>query len=181
MAYEMPHAYELPHDGDLPFVTITLAVVMTIIFLLYKSNTIKNIPCGNDLGSVIISQFVHVSFVHLIANLFTLWYLANLERNLGWQKFILLVVVIALISSAIDTIIGDKAGKRECSIGFSGVLFGLVAWSVLTTGGFKWYNVAMVAGLVLTNMGPHISVRGHVIGAVTGLILALVYNATRRK
>lgn len=181
MAYEMPHAYELPHEGEIPVVTITLAVLMFIIYILYKAKAVKNIPCGNDLGSIVVSQFVHVSFVHLAANLFTLWYLANLERNLGWKKFILLVLVIALISSVIDTIIGDHAGKRDCSIGFSGVLFGLVAWSVLTNGGFKWYNLAMVAGLVLTNMGPHISVRGHVIGAVTGLILALIYNATRHK
>jgi membrane associated rhomboid family serine protease len=70
-------------------------------------------------------------------------------------------------------------GKRQCSIGFSGVLFGLVAWSVITTGGLRWYNIAMVVGLLITNIGPHISVRGHVIGAVTGLVLALIYNAVR--
>ena len=180
MSYRIPHAFNIPdehpHEGKVPIVTYTLIAVMVGIFLLYHGKALVAIPCGNDFVSILQSQFVHVNFVHIASNLFSLWYMANLERSMGLGKFLALVLVIAVLSSAADTLIGHVGGNRPCSIGFSGVLFGLVAWSVLTTGGFKWYNIAMVAGLLLTNMGPHISVRGHVIGAVTGLVLALLYK-----
>jgi membrane associated rhomboid family serine protease len=180
MSHQTPHVYETPEEGKAPVVIIVLAAIMIIVFLLYNRKVLVTLPCGNDFKSIILSQFVHVNIVHLASNLFSLWYMANLEHSLGFSKFIGLVVIITLISSAVDTLIGHHAGKRQCSIGFSGVLFGLVAWSVLTTGGFRWYNLAMVAGLLLTNMGPHISVRGHVIGALTGVLLALIYKIMPR-
>ena len=183
MSYHTPHAYHMPGLPDnppdeeiVPIATYTMIAIMSIVFFLYQSKTLVDIPCGNDFFSILKSQFVHVNFVHIASNLFSLWYMANLERSMGLGKFLGLVLVIAVLSSAIDTLIGHIGGNRQCSIGFSGVLFGLVAWSVLTTGGFKWYNIAMVAGLLLTNMGPHISVRGHVIGAATGLVLAFIYK-----
>jgi membrane associated rhomboid family serine protease len=158
-------------DG-IPVVTVCLSVVLVCVYLAYYFKAWAKIPCGNDFLSIVASQFVHISLLHLAANLFSLWYMAMIERRLGIVKFLALVVSITLLSSIIDTLIG----KRRCSIGFSGVLFGLFAWSVLTMPGFKWYNLGLVAVMLLANTGPNISLRGHAIGAISGVILGVGYR-----
>jgi hypothetical protein len=61
------------------------------------------------------------------------------------------------------------------------VLFGLFAWSILTVRGFKWYNLGLVAVMLLANTGPNISLRGHAIGAVTGIVFALVFQLSHKQ
>lgn len=164
-------------DG-IPVVTVCLSVVLVCVYFAYYLKAWSKIPCGNDFLSILASQFVHISLLHLASNLFSLWYMAMIERQLGIGKFLALVASIALLSTLIDTLIG----KRKCSIGFSGILFGLFAWSVLTMPGFKWYNLGLVAVMLLANTGPNISLRGHAIGAVSGIILGLSYRlVTGRK
>ncbi len=158
-------------------VTVIISVVLTLVYLGFYTKTIKKIPCGNDFLSIVSSQFVHISLLHLASNLFSLWYLSNLERKLGWAKFSALVMAIILISSGADALIGN----RHCSIGFSGVLFGLFAWSTLSVKGFKWYNLGLVAVMLLANTGPNISLRGHALGALTGVVLALIYQLFMKK
>lgn len=157
-------------------VTTTISIALVLVYLGFYTKTLKKIPCGNDFLSIVSSQFVHISLLHLASNLFSLWYLSNLEQSLGWVKFLGLIIAIALISSGADALIGN----RHCSIGFSGVLFGLFAWSTLSVKGFKWYNLGLVAVMLLANTGPNISLRGHALGALTGVALALLYQLFNR-
>ena len=150
--------------------------MLSVVYLAFYTKKIKNIPCGNDYLSILSSQFVHVSLLHLASNLFSLWYLASMEHSLGIGKFALLVTGLAVVSSAADMLIGN----RHCSIGFSGVLFGLFAWSVLTMGTFRWYNLGLVGVMLMANTGPNISLRGHAIGAATGVVFALIYQLQRK-
>ena len=163
---------KMADDSRIQVVTATLTVAMTLVYLGFYTKALKTIPCGNDFFSIVSSQFVHISLLHLASNLFSLWYLSNLERSLGWTKFLGLIIAIVIISSGADALIGN----RHCSIGFSGVLFGLFAWSTLTMRGFKWYNLGLVAVLLLANTGPNISLRGHAIGALTGVLLAVIHQ-----
>jgi membrane associated rhomboid family serine protease len=167
----------MDEPGKLPAVTTGITLVLVSVYLAFYTKKLTTIPCGNDFLSILSSQFVHVSLLHLASNVFSLWYLANLERSMGVAKFTTLVAGLAVASSAADALIGN----RHCSIGFSGVLFGLFAWSILTMRGFKWYNLGLVGVMLMANTGPNISLRGHAIGAVTGVVFALIYQMTNRK
>ena len=65
-----------------------------------------------------------------------------------------------------------------CSIGFSGVLFGVAAWELVTNKGFDWLValslVAMVA--VPTIQNPKASLMGHIVGAIAGIIGGLIWG-----
>jgi membrane associated rhomboid family serine protease len=167
----------MDEPGKLPVLTTSITAVLVVVYLAFYTKKITTIPCGNDFLSILSSQFVHVSLLHLASNVFSLWYLANMERSMGMTKFAMLVAGLAVVSSAADTLIGN----RHCSIGFSGVLFGLFAWSVLTMKGFKWYNLGLVGVMLMANTGPNISLRGHAIGAATGVVFALIYQLQNTK
>ena len=156
-----------------PITSVCLTLAMTAVFIAYSLKALVTLPCGNDVVSIIESQFVHVNFVHLASNLLALWYLVNIEHTFGSARFAALVVAIAVVSSVVDSVIGH----RGCSIGFSGVVFGLFAWSALTTTGSKLRNIAVVAMLLVANIGPRVSLRSHAIGAASGAVIALCYNA----
>lgn len=77
--------YEQPWK-DIP-VSVFFAVSIIIVFSLYLTTAIKTIPCGNDVMSSFLSNFVHVDSYHLMANLFALYSLSRVEQNVGPNGF----------------------------------------------------------------------------------------------
>lgn len=67
---------------DIP-VSVFLAVSLTVIFSLYLTTLIKTIPCQKNIMSSFLSNFIHTDITHLMVNLFALYSLARVERDLG--------------------------------------------------------------------------------------------------
>ncbi|MEK7412097.1 MAG: rhomboid family intramembrane serine protease [Planctomycetota bacterium] len=72
------------------------------------------------------SVLVHAGWMHLIGNMIFFWVFGLIvEGKVGWWRFLLVVVAIALVSGAIEqTVMISSFGA---SLGLSGVIFGLIA------------------------------------------------------
>ena len=131
-------------------VSVFYCVSIIIVFLLYISNVIKSIPCGKDMKHVFMTNFIHIDFEHLLANLFGLYSLSRVERNMGTKPFFFLVLYLLIVSSVIESIIHKIFKNIPCSIGFSGVLFGVMTYEIIKT---KKINIFLV-GSILLNLIP---------------------------
>ena len=162
---------------DIP-VSIFIAVSLTVIFSLYLTTLIKTIPCQKDLMSSFLSNFIHTDITHLSINLFALYSLARVERDIGPKKFIKLLIFLLVLNTIIETISYNIFPSIKCSIGFSSVLFGVMTYELVTTKNLDWMLLASIIGTVILPSLKHqnVSLAGHSIGAVSGIIGGLLMN-----
>tara|TARA_Y100001978_G_scaffold167405_1_gene155492 strand:- start:218 stop:805 length:588 start_codon:yes stop_codon:yes gene_type:complete len=145
---------------------------------------------------IITSHFFHINFNHLLANISGIivarYFLKSLrlESNFFFLAFIAFTMPLqTFISWCIDTFV--YGNPMSLAIGFSGVLFGLDAFILMTTiFGKKNFlfircklrkNQRLLKSIsVLTGVGiiwsfmPGISLIGHISGLLSGFILFLV-------
>lgn len=164
-------------DKNIP-VSMFLAISIIVIFLLYVTTIIKSVPCGKDLKSVFVNNFIHIDFYHLISNLIALYSLARIEESIGIKRFIILVSFILIFTSITETIIHKIFPSIPCSIGFSGVLFGLTSWEYVTN---KKLDLGLLGSIALVTIIPSfksskVSLAGHAIGSISGVIAGLIWN-----
>ena len=86
------------HIKNVP-VSVFLAVGVIVIFSLYATTALKEIPCGKDVMSLFYSNFVHVDVYHLLSNIFALYALSRVEITIGSKKFIALIVFLLLFNT----------------------------------------------------------------------------------
>ena len=162
---------------DIP-VSVFLAVSIIVIFSLYATTALKEIPCGKDVMSLFYSNFVHIDVYHLLSNLFALYALSRVEVATGGKKFTALIVFLLLFNTLAEAAMYRIFNGLPCSIGFSGVLFGVAAWELVTNKGFDWMValslVVMIAGPSIQN--PKASLMGHTVGAVAGVVGGLLWS-----
>ena len=167
---------------DVP-VSVFLAVSIIVIFSLYTTTALKEIPCGKDVMSLFYSNFVHIDVYHLLSNLFALYALSRVEVATGGKKFTALIVFLLLFNTLAEAAMYRIFKGLPCSIGFSGVLFGVAAWELVTNKGFDWMVVlsliVMVAGPSIQN--PKASLAGHAVGAIAGVVGALLWSKVAPK
>jgi membrane associated rhomboid family serine protease len=95
------------------------------------------------------------------------------------KRFILLVLFIVTVSSLLEVIIHRVFPTLPSSIGFSGILFGLMTWELVTEKTIDVYLLSAI-GLMLTlpSMGNrNVSFDGHAAGALAGGLAGLMYRA----
>ena len=110
---------------DVP-VSVFTAIFIIIIFSLYITSAIKTIPCTKDIKSIFLSNFVHIEPYHLLANLFAIYSLARIEIQIGWKKFLGLLLFLLIFNTVIEITIHKLYSKIPCSIGSAE--YYLVSW-----------------------------------------------------
>lgn len=169
--------YNKPVIKEVPVSTF-ISICLILVYSLYVTNIIKRVPCDNNLDSQMISNFVHFEYSHLLSNLFGLYSLSRVEKEIGPKKFIYLCVSLLILNSIFEIIIHKLRPSVKCSVGFSGVLFGITTWEIMTK---EKVNIYLLITIVLLIVIPSlkykkISLTGHCIGALSGIIFGLVYN-----
>ncbi|GGK38942.1 hypothetical protein GCM10011591_08290 [Nocardia camponoti] len=124
---------------------------------------------------VIGSGFLHFGAVHLAFNMFALWVVGrDLERVLGWARF-LAVYLVALLGGSAAVMVGS--GALTATAGASGALygvFGAVAVALLRLKQSPTPMLILIAiNLVITFSLPGISLWGHLGGLVAGTACAV--------
>ena len=165
------------HMKDVP-VSVFLAVSIVLIFSLYATVVLKEIPCGKDVMSLFYSNFVHVDIYHLLSNIFALYALSRVEIAIGGKKFMTLIVFLLIFNTIAESIMYKLFKNLPCSIGISGVLFGVTAWEMITNKGFDWLvAVSLVVMIACPSIqDPKASLMGHSIGAIAGIIGGLLWS-----
>lgn len=150
--------------------------VMIIITLLYYTKVLNYVPCDVSFNEQLYRTFIHIDMFHLLINLYaynTLITKLNSYMSHG-NIFGLLIMIIV-----IDWIIGylyNYYYDSACSIGFSGILFGLLAWDYLYHDDFNSNTIIMI---LISSIYPSLnnaksSLSGHIIGSLSGLIAFLL-------
>ena len=164
---------------DIP-VSLFLAVSIVVIFALYVTAILKTIPCGKNLISAFCNNFVHIDYFHVFANLITLYTLARVERDIGAKRFSLLIVFLLIFTSIVEVTMHKIFPNMACTIGFSGILFGIMAWELTTKRGLDFLVVISIIGVAVmpTIQNPkRASLLGHLVGVVSGIIGGLLWTS----
>jgi membrane associated rhomboid family serine protease len=155
-----------------------LAVSMIVIFCMYFTELIKKVPSNDKIIPNFFSNFVHTEFDHLLGNIFVLYAFSRVEKQLGMKKFISLLVFLLIFNTVVDTFLHNLFPTMPCSIGFSGILFGIISWEITTN---QKVNVYIIAPILFSVVLPSIrntkiSLSGHLIGAFSGIIGGILWK-----
>ena len=159
-------------------VTVFLSVTIIIIFLLYITTLIKTIPCGKDILSIFYTNFVHIDFYHLVGNLLGLYSLCKVEQSIGSKKFTLLISFLLIFNTIFESFIHKIIPNTKCSIGFSGIIFGVLTWEIVS---LKKIDITAFLSILFMIFLPSIknsksSLSGHIVGCIGGIISGLIWS-----
>ncbi len=159
---------------DINWVTWAVSLLLIGLSVFYGQDAVD---C-RDQGFVqqLIHSLIHISVGHLLINLWSFYELSYLEHTYGSLNYFLLLVSLLVISSGIYWLINTYVlGSPICSIGFSGVILGLMGWArMLSTEGrldlneFQRWLVILIGPII---QNPRISLLGHASGLIAGLFL----------
>ena len=147
---------------------------------------------------LVLASFVHLDDMHLYFNMVSfLWKGRTLERRYGSRKFFIIVMVFAVLSQVLLTVLNrvlatlfwNQSYLTSCAAGFSAVIFAL---KVLTTQNM-WEESVGILGFPITVpaqfacwielvliqiLVPNASFAGHLAGILVGF--AFVYGPLER-
>ncbi|CAM5512023.1 rhomboid family intramembrane serine protease [Streptomyces avidinii] len=122
------------------------------------------------------STFLHVAPLHILSNMFALWFIGGpLEQALGRARYLTVYLLSALGGSALVYLLTQT---NVPTLGASGAVFGLLGAFVVLARRLRYEMRPLVTTavfmLVLTFVpGLNVSWQAHIGGLVTGVLLAL--------
>ena len=159
-------------------VSTLIATVLIAIFGMYSSKAISKLPCGSSIKDTLFSNFVHIDASHLISNLYGLFALSKVETEIGIGKFVGLFTFLLIFNTFVQYIARRIVPSVKCSIGFSGILFGIMTWELVAK---KKLDMNLLIAILLLVITPSMknnqaSLLGHGIGAISGIIGGLLFK-----
>lgn len=154
-------------------ILITMALFMIILYF-------GHVPLPNT-GVVgvdyILRTFYHADVIHLVTNLLVLSRLTSLGDIMSTGKLIQLLLFLVVTSSLLLYGVNELLhGDERVTIGFSGVLFGLIVVKNMLMG-FPLESVLTDVGLLILPgiLQPNISFLGHLSGTIAGFLYVFLF------
>ena len=126
------------------------------------------------------SMFVHFGFLHIIFNMFGLYYLGRInETRFGTASYLTIYLVSGLLGNVMSLFL---LPLDTLSGGASGAIFGLVGSYVAIARESRQLGAALLyAGLVfvMSSIGLGVNAYAHFFGLISGLVLGLLYSRQR--
>jgi membrane associated rhomboid family serine protease len=178
----MPNASHSIHE-EFSYILLFIGAIWAVFFVSYFFPALNNygiVPrTASGLIGIPLSIFLHHDFRHLFANTVPLFILLALlagSKARSWE----IVLFVTLLGSCLLWIFGRNA----CHIGASGLIFGLIAFLIVSgllerrivpllislIVGF-FYGGTLLAG-VMPQYDPKVSWEGHLCGAIAGAVVA---------
>ncbi|SCB95655.1 rhomboid family intramembrane serine protease [Weissella bombi] len=176
-------------------VTVSLVIIMVIVYaieviisrqidvltpVLYKMGALFT-PAVILFGQwwrLLAAGFLHVTLMHLVLNMITLYYLGRLlEQYFGSIKFSVSYLLALLTGSLTSLAFG---AVNTISAGASGAIFGLFGMifilGILDKGGYwleqaKTLMIFLILSLIPVFFGSNIAITAHIGGLVSGFLL----------
>jgi membrane associated rhomboid family serine protease len=157
-------------------ITSSIGFILIVMFILY-STIIKSRPCGTDIISIFLSNFVTLDVGQLILNLFTLYSLAVLEVNMGSDNFLKLLTISIVFNTLLEWSVHKKFKDLPCSLGFTGIIVTLIVFKLMVS---KIVSVNIMTVLVFVTLSFTLQKKenkyvSHVVGVLTGWLLGIYY------
>jgi len=185
--------------GPTPIVTYILIIINMLIgaivsfdgnrgfdTAMWAGALIPNLVIGGQYYRLLSSMFLHVNFMHLINNCFSLYIFGlRVEKFYGAAKFIAIFILSGIFAGIVSVIFVPNP-----TIGASGGVFGLIG-AVLALAfkskadvvGLNYTTMIIMAGISLS-LGftrPEVNNHAHVGGLVAGVILGFLLFRPRKK
>ena len=165
----------ITNQRQFPMITLVMATIMTFITFLYLFGKLTTLPCGYDLISSFMRNFIHVSPLHLIMNMYAFYQFSSIETIIGSIQYLILIMGLAILQTIIE-MMTKNFFDLTCSIGFSGILYGIITWILLSG---QQTNSQMMIAVILSifissAQDTQLSLAGHLMGVVAGAILSFL-------
>lgn len=126
----------------------------------------------------ILRTFYHADLIHLVSNMLVLSRMTVLGELLSTAKLIQMLLFLTITSSIL--LFGVNAllpGEDRITIGFSGVLFGMIVVKNMLLG-FPVESVLTDIGLLILPglVQPNISFLGHLSGVIAGFLYVFLFE-----
>jgi membrane associated rhomboid family serine protease len=153
--------------------------IMVIIFI----TPLNNINTSNEIWNYLLRTAYHANATHLIANMLTFYGLSFIENEMGHYSFLLAILFIWIISSIMlyvyHTIVPSK---KVYTIGFSGVIYGLIVVYISLLGDQSNISIFdLIGSLVPQLFVSQISIEGHFFGILAGFLYVTFFGASKKK
>lgn len=127
------------------------------------------------------SMFVHFGFLHILFNMFALYYFGRLNENsFSVPQFLAIYFLSGLLGSVMTLVL---LPPDSLSGGASGAIFGLVGSYVAIARRVQHMGVALLYAILIfvqSSFLPGVNIFAHLFGLIGGLVLGLVFSAGRR-
>lgn len=199
----LPLYDENQEKGGVPFITILLIIVNTVVFFFTLGNIEyfvdnygllpENILSGQKFDTLLFAMFLHGGFGHLISNMWFLWIFGdNLERRLGWFKFLIFYLICGLFSGLTYCLLSSDPNIPV--VGASGAISGILGGYLilfpknkihtLVPGFFIFYTVAIPSFIFLViwfiiqflTFDPQIATTAHISGFIIGFFTVKLFD-----
>ena len=176
-----------------PFVTIGFIIVCLIVYIIeailkskYDESAVlvllgaeyKTFTVGlKQYYRLITCAFLHGSILHLLSNMYSLYYIGySMERLVGRKRYAFLTFMCILISSLSSSLLTDNT----ILIGFSGAIYGMFVYLVITLWKEKLINFRSLIPVIIINLLLNFLSKtawiAHLGGAVGGVILYEIFS-----
>lgn len=147
----------------------------------YLFNGGKWINCDNlSFRQQLIHSLIHTLVMHLLTNLFSLYQLNHLERSYGTWNYLGLIIIFLIASSSIHSLLlnWELWPFKDCSIGFSAVLLGLIVYDKLNINNWV-FDIGQLQNVIIMLLipllrNPRTSITGHLSGILSGILVGLI-------
>ncbi|MEG0275687.1 MAG: rhomboid family intramembrane serine protease [Coprobacillus sp.] len=149
-----------------------------------------NVRENKEYYRFVLCNFIHIDFLHLLFNVYAMYYLGNMfESLLGTGQYIFLIVCSMLFSSLMCYTASQISDQhdRAITLGASGTVYGffgaIVALGLLLGGVYmellqNYMNVILI-NIMYTLFNRQISKTGHLggfVGGIVGIVCILAMN-----
>lgn len=154
---------------------VTFALLGIMILVYFTSLNFYN--TGHDVIDYPLRSFYHADMNHLIANSISFIALSFMEEAIGSKQYLFAIFFIWIVSNIILYAIHYFFPSRKVyTVGFSGVIFGLVViyYTLLNMGpGITFLGLAI--SIIPQLAVPGISWEGHIAGVIAGIIYVMLF------
>ena len=176
-----------------PFVTIGFIIVCLIVYIIevilkskYDESAVlvllgaeyKTFTVGlKQYYRLITCAFLHGSLLHLLSNMYSLYYIGySMEKLVGRKRYAFLTFMCILISSLSSSLLTDNT----ILIGFSGAIYGMFVYLIITLWKDKLINFKTLIPVIIINLLLNFLSKtawiAHLGGAVGGVILYEIFS-----
>ena len=181
-----------------PYVTIvimTICIIFSLLSLLLQKNYSEAAVLAflgadymtftlglKQLYRLFTTAFIHGGFLHLLTNMYSLFYLGNLMEKIYGHKFFLVLLVYSILCGSLTQAI---LSENTISVGISGGIYGLLIFLVIDLLSKGLINFRSLIPLIIVNLFINfLSItawKAHVGGIIAGYVMYVFYNQSKTK
>ena len=181
-----------------PIVTYILILICSIIYIIsfilsrkYTDTTVyifmgasyNTFTLGlKQLYRLFTSGFVHGGFVHLLSNMYSLFYLGTfIERRYAYKRYLLIMSISIIVGTLSQSILSINT----IVLGFSGALYSFMMIFILDGLKQKRINITQLIPIIFINLSINFISNtawvAHLGGLLAGYLFYLIYNNKENK